>query len=147
MNQDLVTLVCTFRVGSLVCGVPLRHVQEITGELPMTPMPLAPEVVIGLIDLRGQVVTVLDSRRRLGLPVRPEPSFSCHLVIRRGDGVISLLVEEVCDVVETTNSAIMPPPQTLGAHARQFVSGVLESEDALVLMLDIDAVTALESRS
>ena len=144
MSEPSSVQICTFRVGSLVCGILLQHVQEITGYHHMTPVPLAPDVVIGLINLRGQVVTVIDLRKRLALPARRDPRQSCNLVIRRSGGVVSLLIDEIGDVVQAEASALVEPPQTLSSRARRFVRAVLKTETELVLELDINTTTSLE---
>ena len=137
-------LLCSFRVGPLLCGIPLEHIQEITGYLPMTPVPLAPAVVCGLVNLRGQVVTVLDLRKRLNLPSRADDEASCNLVIRRDRGAISLAVDDVHDVVDVALHEFEPPPRTLSTQILRYVKSVLKTDTELLLTLDIQSVTTVD---
>ena len=87
----------------------------------MTKVPLAPPVVRGLINLRGQIVTAIDLRRRLGLADRPTDSLPMNVVVRTDDGLVSLLVDEIGDVQEVPEEAFERPPETLDAAARAFI--------------------------
>ena len=142
--MDTSIRICTFRVGSLWCGVGLEHVQEIAGYLPMTPIPLAPNVVCGLLNLRGQVVTAIDLRTRLDLPTRSDMELSYNLVVKRRAGIVSLVVDEVGDVIETSRNALGIPPPTLSQRVSRFVDAVLETEARLLLTLDIDTISSME---
>jgi purine-binding chemotaxis protein CheW len=110
---------------------------------PMTRVPLAPAEVSGLINLRGQIVTALDLRRRLGLPDRPHGVDPMCVVARTDDGVVSLLVDEIGDVVETTEDSFERPPETLAGRAQDLIPGVYKLADRLLLVLDTDKTVAL----
>ena len=81
---------CTFYLDKLMFGVQLEKVQEVIRYLELTEIPLAPRVVSGLINLRGQIVTCIDLRRRLELADRPEETSPMNVVIRSADGAVSL---------------------------------------------------------
>src|SRR4051794_10190615 len=85
----------TFSLAGLLLGVEVLQVQEVIRYQEMTRVPLAPAEVRGLINLRGQIVTAIDLRRRLGLPDRAEHEQPMNVVVRTSDGVISLLVDEI----------------------------------------------------
>ena len=92
----------------------MLQVQEVIRYQAMTRVPLAPTVVSGLINLRGQIVTAIDLRRRLGLAgPADEGLHPMNVVVRTDDGAVSLLVDEIGDVVEVTDDAFEPPPETL----------------------------------
>jgi len=91
---------CTFYLDRLLFGVELKGVQEVIRSLEMTKVPLAPKVVSGLINLRGQIVTAVDLRRRLELEARPPDTLPMNVVVRSEDGAVSFLVDEIGDVVE-----------------------------------------------
>ena len=129
---------CTFLVDGALFGVDVRQVQEVIRYQPMTRVPLAPPVVSGLINLRGQIVTAVDLRRRLGLEDRPGGQFPVNVVVRRDDGPVSLLVDEIDDVVEIDVEAIEAPPQTVRAFGRELIAGVHQLENRLLLILAID---------
>ena|SRR5579859_1275825 len=90
----------TFSVGTLFFGIEVLKVQEVLRYLEMTSVPLAPDVIQGLINLRGQIVTAVDMRRRLGLDKRAAGETPMNMVVRSDDGPVSLLVDEIGDVLE-----------------------------------------------
>src|SRR5258708_33952269 len=102
---------CTFYLDKLLFGVELKGVQEVIRSLEMTKVPLAPDVVSGLINLRGQIVTAVDLRRRLELEPRPPGMLAMNVVVRSEDAAVSLLVHEIGDGVEGHESSFQPPPQ------------------------------------
>src|ERR1700753_1262982 len=91
---------CTFFLDKLFFGVEVERVQEVIRYQEMTRVPLSPPVIAGLINLRGQIVTAINLRHQLGLSVRKSDELPMNVVIRRDDGPISLLVDEIGDVVE-----------------------------------------------
>ena len=109
---------CTFYLDKLLFGVELKGVQEVIRSLEMTKVPLAPEVVSGLINLRGQIVTAVDLRRRLELEPAPPDAQPMNVVVRSEDGAVSLLVDEIGDVVEVDETSFEPPPETLRSSVR-----------------------------
>jgi purine-binding chemotaxis protein CheW len=111
-------------------------VQEVMRTLEMTPVPLAPHAVRGLINLRGQIVTAIDLRRRLGLPERAADQEPMNVVMRTDDGAVSLLVDEIGDVIEVNEDAFEPPPDTLQGDARALIKGVYKLNGQLLLILD-----------
>jgi purine-binding chemotaxis protein CheW len=129
---------CTFYVEGLCFGIGVREVQEVIRYQEMTRVPLAASVVRGLINLRGQIVTAIDLRRRLGLPDRAEATdrLPMNLVVRTDDGVVSLLVDEIGEVVEVDEDTFERPPPTLDGVARELVRGVYKREGSLLLVLD-----------
>jgi purine-binding chemotaxis protein CheW len=129
---------CTFYLEKLLFGVALQGVQEVIRTLSMTQVPLAPGVVSGLINLRGQIVTAVDLRRRLNLPPRPPAMLPMNVVIRSADGSVSLLVDEIGDVVEVDEATFEAPPETLPAALRAMIPGVHKLQDRLLLVLDTE---------
>ncbi len=133
----------TFHVADLFFGVDVLRVQEVLAWQPMTPVPLAPEVVEGLINLRGQIVTAVDMRRRLGLPPHGGEAAPMNLVIRTEDGPVSLLVDDIGDVLEADAAAWERPPENLSPAARELVRGVYKLEGRLLLVLDVERTVEL----
>jgi purine-binding chemotaxis protein CheW len=129
---------CTFYLDRLLFGVELKNVQEVIRSLDMTKVPLAPAVVSGLINLRGQIVTAVDLRRRLELEPRPADMLAMNVVVRSEDGAVSLLVDEIGDVVEVEEDSFEPPPETLRGPVRAMIVGVHKLEDRLMHVLDIE---------
>ena len=104
----------------------------------MTKVPLAPAVVSGLINLRGQIVTAVDLRRRLELGPSPTGQLAMNVVVRSEDGAVSLLVDEIGDVLEVDESNFELPPETLRGSVRSMILGVHKLNDRLMLVLDTE---------
>jgi purine-binding chemotaxis protein CheW len=136
-------LYATLRIGDMTCGVDALIVQEVLRHQQMTSVPLAPDEVSGLINLRGQVVTALDLRRRIGLPPRTEDQESMNLVVWTEEGVVSLLVDEIGDVVRVDENLLEPTPGTLDAQAAELVTGVYKLDGQLLLTLDVELACRL----
>ena len=133
----------TFVVDRLLFGVEVEKVQEVIRYQAMTRVPLAPPVVKGLINLRGQIVTAVDLRGRLGLPPRATSDLPMNVVIRHDDGAVSLLVDEIGDVLEVEEEAFELPPGTLTGEMRELVRGVYKLKGSLLIALDTDKVLRL----
>jgi purine-binding chemotaxis protein CheW len=129
---------CTFYLGKLLFGVELQKVQEVMRYLELTAVPLAPDVVSGLMNLRGQIVTAVDLRRRLELPNRPDGVLPMNVVIRSADGAVSLLVDEIGDVLEVDDDSFERPPETLQGKVREVILGVHKLDKYLLHVLDTD---------
>jgi purine-binding chemotaxis protein CheW len=131
----------TFRVADMFMGIELTRVQELLRFQEMTSVPLAPSAIEGLINLRGQIVTALDVRRILGLPVvESEDSLPMNIVIQSEGGAVSLLVDEICDVLDVPRRASMPLPENMPAHQRELIERVYQLETGLLLILNTDRV-------
>ncbi|MFZ0963308.1 MAG: chemotaxis protein CheW [Terriglobia bacterium] len=133
----------TFVVDQLLFGVGVEKVQEVIRYQGMTRVPLAPSVVKGLINLRGQIVTAVDLRRRLGLRERASTDLPMNVVIRHEDGAVSLLVDEIGDVLEVEDDSFELPPGTLAGEARELIRGVYKLKDTLLIALDTDKMLNL----
>ncbi|WP_066465431.1 chemotaxis protein CheW [Sanguibacter suarezii] len=132
----------TFRIGEALYGVEVMRISETLGHHPRTPVPLAPAGIAGLVNLRGQVVLTVDLRPRLGLaPLAPD-AVSMMVVVEVDDDSISLLVDEVGEVLTLDDDQFESPPDTLGADLRELITGAYKLETGLLLTLDVDAALA-----
>src|SRR6516225_11278479 len=136
---------CTFYVAGHYFGVDVLKVQEVIRYQEMTRVPLAPHVVRGLINLRGQIVTAIDLRRRLELKDRPADQLPVNVVVRTDDGAVSLLVDEIGDVLEVPEKDFERPPETLKGTARELIRGAYKLQDRLLLILDTERTVSLTS--
>ena len=136
--MTLASQYCTFFVGDLFFGIDVRVVQELLRYQEMTRVPLAARELTGLINLRGQIVTAIDLRRRLGLPDRPASTLPMNVVVRTNDGVVSLLADEIGDVVHVDESTFEPRPDTLQGVVRDLIGGVYKMKNRLLLVLDTE---------
>ncbi|SRR5216683_1333263 len=129
---------CTFFVDDLFFGVEVKKVQEVLRYQVMTRVPLAPAVVRGLINLRGQIVTAIDLRSRLQLSEPHADQLPMNVVVCDDADATSLLVDRIGDVLEVEETAFERPPETLQGVARELISGAYKLEDRLLLVLDTE---------
>jgi purine-binding chemotaxis protein CheW len=134
----------TFFLDGLYFGVEVLRVQEVIRYQQMTRVPLAPHAVEGLINLRGQIVTAIDLRRRIGLPARAGDRLPMNVVVRTDDGALSLLVDEIGDVVETQADQFEPVPDLVKGKAADLVTGVYKLKNRLLLILDVERTVAVD---
>jgi len=134
----------TFLVDRYSFGVPVLQVQEVLRYQDMTRVPRAPMVVRGLINLRGQIVTAIDMRKRLSLPELEADRKPMNVVVRTADGVVSLLVDEIGDVLEVEQSQYDSAPHTVGPTVRELITGVYKLPGRLLLLMDVARATATD---
>ena len=129
-----------FSVGNLMCGLDIRSVQEISSDTEITPVHHARSYVRGVINLRGQLLTVIDLRCKLGM--RPlDLSAEMRIVVVRGqDGVVGLLVEQVDDVVAIDVETLEPPPGHIEQVPGAFFHAICKMDDRLAAVLDLSRV-------
>lgn len=137
---------CTFVLDGHLFGVDVASVQEVLKQQDLTPVPLASAEVAGLINLRGQIVTTLNLRDRLGLPERPPGSDSVSVVVRAVDGgPVSLVVDRIGDVLHVDAASLESPPDTVPAEVRELVRGICKLDDQLMLLLDTEKAIKVDS--
>jgi purine-binding chemotaxis protein CheW len=128
------------RVGDLLVGVPVDAVQEVTASAELTPVPLAPPTVSGLMNLRGRIVTAIDLRRSLRLADRPLDQPAINLILRTDGGSIGLQVDAVGDVLDVDEDDFEPPPRTLRGPLRELITGTYKLDRGLLLVLNTERV-------
>ena len=136
---------CTFFLERYFFGVPVEQVQEVIRYQEMTHVPLVPEVVRGLINLRGQIVTAIDLRRRLGMPERAADRLPMNVVVRTDEGAVSLLVDEIGDVIEVAQDTYEAPPQNMSAQQKELVEGVYKLDGQLLLVLNTERALNIDA--
>ncbi len=134
----------SFLIDGELMGVPVSVVQEVLTAQQIAATPLARQEVAGLLNLRGQIVTAVNLRRRLGLPDRGDGQPSMNVVVRCHGESFSLLVDDVGDVITVDGLRSEPPPRTLDARWRALVQGVFRLEQGLFVILDLVAVLSLD---
>lgn len=137
------TQFCTFYLGELFFGVKVENVQEVFRYQEMTRVPLAPSVVRGLINLRGQIITAIDLRARLCMDELPEDRKPMNVVVRTKEGVVSLLVDEIADVLEVSEEDFERPPDTIDELTKELVHGVYKLDKKLLLILDTEKTVSM----
>jgi purine-binding chemotaxis protein CheW len=119
---------CTFRVGGEDYAIDIMRVREIIPPAPVTPVPRAPSFVEGVVRLRGDVIPVLDVRRRLGLPVTPATRKTKYLIVSVAGRRLGLVVDEVTEVLRIPRAQIRPPPALVEGGGARFFLGVCGGE-------------------
>lgn len=130
--------IVAFLSGSQTFGVPTRSIREIRGWSPATPIPHAPPEVMGVINLRGLVIPIVDLARKLGLPASDVDERSAIVVTDVHDKVFGLVVQRVSDILSADKTQIKPVPELMGTIDRTFTSGIIATEEATICLLDLD---------
>lgn len=133
-------LYCTFHVAGQFYGIPVEDVREVIMNQSRTPVPLAPPAVLGMMNIRGRIVSAIDMRTVLRLPDTGRPQEPVHLIVRHQGEEVGLVVDRIGDVLERDPGTREAPPETLGQTERNFIHGVFQLEDRLLLVLDIHRV-------
>lgn len=130
---------CTFWVEGLYFGIEVSRVQEVIRQQTTTAVPLAPHVVNGLMNLRGQIVTALDLRHQFGLPPVKEGESQMNVVIRTPDGPVSLLVDKIGDVATVDPGNFERAPETLDETIKALIHGAFKLDGQLLLILNAES--------
>jgi len=130
----------TFLLAGEMFALEVENVQEVLMEQPLTPVPRAPEHIVGLLNLRGQIITAIDLRRRLHFPPREAGQSSKLLVVTASGSQFSVVVDDIHDVLDLPPELWRPSPETLDQRHRAFVRGICPIEGAMVLGLDVEAL-------
>jgi purine-binding chemotaxis protein CheW len=134
----------SFVVNGQLLGIPVNTVQEVLNPQSITPVPKAPREIAGLLNLRGQIVTAVNLRRRLGLADLPSDRESMNVVVRHHNESFSLLVDEVGDVINVDAESLQPAPQTLDPLWKSVTKGVFRLERQLFVILDVGTILTLK---
>jgi purine-binding chemotaxis protein CheW len=134
---------CTFSLDEHLFGMDVTYVQEVLRRAEVTRVPLAPSIVAGVTSLRGQIVTVVEGRRLMALSEREPTSTPAHLVLKTPKGMVSLLVDDVGDVLSPPESSFEPLPEHVLPEVRGLLSSVSKLENSLLLLIDTEQMFAL----
>lgn len=133
--------VSCFTLDETNCGIDIALVQEINDDLTITPVPLTPEYVLGIMNLRGQIVTVIDLSRKLGFRQSELSRTSRIIIVRWQNEYIGLLVDKVTEILAINSQEIAEPPSNIkGAQGRFFREVVKQSGRELLAILDLEAI-------
>jgi purine-binding chemotaxis protein CheW len=144
-----VETICTFTLDGLYLGINVGEVHEVLLAQSLTPVPLAHPVVAGLINMRGQIVSAVDLRRVLRRPPRAEDAPPpVNVIVRNGQDLMSLLVDQVGDVLEIESRFFTPPPDTTPAETKKLFRGAYQLPQQLLLVFDTHrAIEAIVSQA
>ncbi len=127
----------TFRLQDETYGINVMHVQEVLRVTEIAPVPGAPEYVLGIINLRGNVVTVIDTRSRFGLPTADVTETSRIVIIESDKQVVGILVDAVAEVVELTESQIDSAPNVGNEESSRYIQGIATLTNDLLIVVDL----------
>ncbi|MFO7748989.1 MAG: chemotaxis protein CheW [Desulfobacteraceae bacterium] len=130
----------TFYVGKALCGIDILSIQEINKNFEMTSVPQSADYVVGVLNLRGRIVTILDLGKKLGLSQIEKGKNNRNIIVRYQDEHIGLLVDSISDVVAAEKEHIEQAPSNIGGVKGKFFHGVLKTEKSLIGILDIEEV-------
>jgi purine-binding chemotaxis protein CheW len=135
----------TFYLGDMLLGIDILRMREINRQLEVTSVPHAPDYVSGVVNLRGDVVTILDLRQILGLEPREITPQSRNIIVNTSSEQIGLLVDRIADVISAQSDEIDPPPANLHGVDGKYFAGIYKKEAELLVILDIERVVAAEN--
>jgi len=135
----------SFFVGEALCGMDILKVQEINKLIEMTRVPQAPDYVLGILNLRGEIVTIIDLGKKLGLKSTEISDKTRNIIVNSKGEHIGLMVEKISDVVQAEFEKIEAPPANIGGVQGKYFTGVLKTKDRLIGILDVGKVLEEES--
>jgi purine-binding chemotaxis protein CheW len=144
---DAVIQLVTFRLKDETYGINVMQVQEVLRVTEIAPVPGAPQYVLGIINLRGNVVTVLDTRTRFGLPTTELDDASRIVIIESEEQVVGILVDSVAEVVELRNSEIDSAPSIGNEDSARYIQGVASRDKDLLIVVDLNKLLTEEEWS
>ena len=137
-NNDAILRYVTFRLEEEVYGINVMQVQEVLRVTEIAPVPGAPDYVLGIINLRGNVVTVVDTRERLGLGAKEMEESTRIVIIEADKMVVGILVDAVAEVVDLRTSEIESPPSVGNDESSKYIQGVATREGELLILVDLN---------
>jgi purine-binding chemotaxis protein CheW len=142
-SKNMVEL-ATFYIGDALCGMDILKVQEINKIMQMTKVPQAPDYVLGILNLRGQIVTILDLGKKLGLGETDMSQDPRNIIVNSAGGHVGLLVRRISDVVSANMEKRERAPANMSGIQGEFFTGVYKTNDHLIGILDVDKVLSIE---
>jgi purine-binding chemotaxis protein CheW len=137
----------TFRLGDEKYGINVMQVQEVLRVAEIAPVPGAPSYVLGIINLRGNVVTVIDTRNRFGLISRETDDSSRIVIIETASHIIGILVDSVAEVVELRSSDIETAPNVGNEETSRYIQGVTSRDNELLILVDLNRFLSDEEKA
>ncbi|MCP4283754.1 MAG: purine-binding chemotaxis protein CheW [Gammaproteobacteria bacterium] len=147
MDKDPVIQLVTFRLKDETYGINVMQVQEVLRVTEIAPVPGAPPYVLGIINLRGNVVTVMDTRGRFGLPAGDIDDSTRVVIIESEKQVIGMLVDSVAEVVDLRASEIDSAPNVGNEENSRYIQGVATRDHELLIVVDLNQLLSEEEWS
>jgi purine-binding chemotaxis protein CheW len=144
MAPKSIVELATFYVGNALCGMDILKIQEINKLMQMTKVPQAPDYVLGILNLRGQIVTIIDLGKKLGLGSTDTSADPRNIIVNDSGNHVGLLVREISDVVEADMEKRENAPANMKGIQGDFFTGVYKTQNTLIGILDIEKVLSIE---
>lgn len=145
MSSALDRFLC-FKIANDEFAIPLLTVKQVIGMPEVTTVPQVPNYFLGIMNLRGQVISIIDLRVKLGIKAQDTPEKSV-IIIDLDSHSIGLVVDEVNSVLSPSQDQMSPPPDLGRSAASEYVTSVYRRDDKLILMIDIMRILSKEDRS
>lgn len=130
----------TFYVGGALCGINILNIQEINKHFDMTEVPQASDYIVGILNLRGRIVTIIDLGKKLGLAPTNQDNNNRNIIVNSDDEHIGLMIDSISDVVIAKKEDLEPAPSNIGGMKGKYFQGVIKTEKQLIGILDINEV-------
>ncbi|MCP3891451.1 MAG: purine-binding chemotaxis protein CheW [Desulfobulbaceae bacterium] len=143
-NSKNIVELATFYVGDALCGMDILKVQEINKLMQMTKVPQAPDYVLGILNLRGQIVTIIDLGRKLGLGETNISQDPRNIIVNSAGGHVGLLVRRISDVVSADMEMREPAPANMSGIQGDYFTGVYKTDSNLIGILDVEKVLSID---
>lgn len=137
-TNDSILQFVTFRLDDEIYGINVMQVQEVLRVTEIAPVPGAPHYVLGIINLRGNVVTVIDTRERLGLEAKEVDESTRIVIIEADKMVVGILVDAVAEVVDLRTSEIESAPNVGNDESSKYIQGVVSRDGELLILVDLN---------
>ncbi len=136
--QKTLTIV-TFYLGDFLFGLPAEIVMEINKDIDVTPVPLSQDYILGIINLRGQIVTVMNLAKKIGLDKEIIPKLGL-IIKKEGEAPISFMIEEIGEIVEISVTKLEKPPEKIEGLNKEYIKNIYQLPEKLLLILDIEKI-------
>jgi purine-binding chemotaxis protein CheW len=137
----------SFTVGAEEYGLELLRVKEVIRMRQITWLPKAPSCVKGIINLRGDIIPIVDLRERFGLQPQEQTAMTRVIVVEVEGMPVGMVVDSASQVVRVPADQFDPPPTVMGGASREFITSVGKMGDKLVIMIDVDRILSIEEMS
>ncbi len=145
LQADTSPIQCvTFTLEDETYGMNVMQVQEVLREVEVAPVPGAPNYVLGIINLRGNVVSVIDARTRFGLPTKESDEMARIIVIEAQQQIVGILVDSVAEVVDIERKEIDTAPTVGNADSSKYIEGVVSRGEGLLILVDLNKLLSEE---
>ncbi len=141
MSAKETELITTFQIGADLFGIEVMNVQEVAKQSQIVPVPLAPQFVRGLVNLRGQLATAIGLREMFNHQEAEMKTEEMSVICKIDGNLVSLIVDSIGDIVEVESTSFEPPPHTLPADIRKYIKGICKSNGVFLSVLDVGKIS------